>query len=166
MDAHFVVVKGNPRGRTLKFANGEFLFGRGAECHVRPDSEWVSRQHCMLRIDDDRVRMKDLGSTNGTLVNGQRLVGERELVHGDTVQVGPLVLQLRLPSREAELDAMKQTDGSQSTVNQLAEAEHTSEQEPGLSPEESPNPLSSTTEQKMPDFLEDSSKDSSHDKSE
>jgi pSer/pThr/pTyr-binding forkhead associated (FHA) protein len=40
--------------------------------------------------------LRDLGSRNGTLVNGQLVVGDRELVHGDTVQIGPLVLEVQL----------------------------------------------------------------------
>lgn len=110
MDVQLVVIKGNPRGRTLAFGPGEYLVGRGAECHIRPDSEWVSRQHCILSVAAETIHLRDLGSTNGTLVNGQRLIGERDLVHGDTIQVGPLVLQLRLPAQEAALEALKQTD--------------------------------------------------------
>src|SRR4051812_14896377 len=94
MDVQLVVVKGNPRGRTLSFGPGDYLFGRGTECHVRPESEWVSRQHCLLSVTSDAIQLKDLGSTNGTLVNGQRLVGERDLAHGDTIQVGPLALRV------------------------------------------------------------------------
>src|SRR4051794_25687224 len=97
MDVHLVVVKSKPRGRTLTFGPGAYLFGRGQECHVRPDSEWVSRQHCLLTVARDTLVLKDLGSTNGTLVNGSRVIGVRSLIHGDTVQIGPLVLQVRLP---------------------------------------------------------------------
>lgn len=99
MDVQLVVVKGNPRGRTLTFGPGEYLFGRGPECHIRPDSEWVSRQHCLFSVRNETIHLKDLGSTNGTLVNGQRLVGERHLAHGDTIQVGPLALQVQVADR-------------------------------------------------------------------
>ena len=110
MDVQLVVIKGNPRGRTLSFGPGEYVVGRGAECHIRPDSEWVSRQHCTLTVTAEHVHLKDLGSTNGTLVNGNRLIGERDIVHGDTIQVGPLVLQVRMAAQEAVLEALKQTD--------------------------------------------------------
>src|SRR5262249_30045201 len=63
---------------------------------VRPNSDWVSRQHCMLRVSEDGVYLRDLGSRNGTLVNGSRLKGECRLEHGDKLQVGPLVFQLVL----------------------------------------------------------------------
>lgn len=94
MDVKLVVVQGKARGQQLPFPDGEFLFGRGPECHIRPDSEWVSRQHCLLRIKGDDISLRDLGSANGTLVNGVRLVGTRKLQVGDQIQVGPLVFQV------------------------------------------------------------------------
>ena len=122
MDVELVVVKGNPRGRTLRFGPGDYLFGRGPECHVRPDSEWVSRQHCLLSVTASAIHLKDLGSTNGTLVNGQRLVGERDLAEGDTIQVGPLALQvhvnahMQMTPNDSMLEASKQTASSGETT--------------------------------------------------
>ena len=116
MEVQLVVVKGNPRGRTLTFVPGRFLFGRGAECHVRPESDWVSRQHCLLTVTADSIHLKDLGSTNGTLVNGHRLMGELPLMHGDKIQLGPLVLQVQLPEHAAQLEALKQTEVPASEV--------------------------------------------------
>jgi hypothetical protein len=90
-----VVVQGRPH-KSLLFAPGEFLFGRGPECIVRFNSEWVSRQHCLLRATADGAVLRDLNSRNGTLVNGVRLLGERRLEHGDQIQVGPLVFEVDL----------------------------------------------------------------------
>ena len=88
------VMQGRPAGKCLKFARGDFYFGRGAECQVRPNSDWVSRQHCLLRVTRDGAWLRDLGSRNGTLVNGELLDGERRLEVGDQVQVGPLVFEV------------------------------------------------------------------------
>jgi pSer/pThr/pTyr-binding forkhead associated (FHA) protein len=99
MRAKLLVVRGQPQGKQLLFPCGEYVIGRGDECHIRPNSSWVSRQHCLLRVADDGVVLKDLGSTNGTLVNGTRVVGERELNDGDNVQIGPLVFRLGLNQR-------------------------------------------------------------------
>jgi pSer/pThr/pTyr-binding forkhead associated (FHA) protein len=95
MDVQMLVVRGRPRGKSLRFPQGEFLFGRGPECHVRPDSPTISRQHCLLRVAFDGVHLRDLGSTNGTLVNGTRVTQEQPLKDGDLLQLGPVVLQLR-----------------------------------------------------------------------
>ncbi len=94
MNVKLLVVHGRPRGKALRFPHGEFVFGRGHECHIRPNSEWVSRQHCLLRVTEDAVHLRDLGSTNGTLVNGRLVVNEQPLRHGDLLQVGPLVFEV------------------------------------------------------------------------
>ena len=91
----FRVMHGRPIGKRLEFPAGrEFVFGRGRECDVRANSEWVSWQHCLLRVEEDCAFLRDLGSRNGTLVNGERLVGERPLQPHDQVQVGPLVFEV------------------------------------------------------------------------
>ncbi len=90
------VVQGRPSGKTLVFPDGVYYIGRGAECHIRPNSEWVSRQHCVLRVAGHVVTIRDLGSRNGTLVNGILLEREQKLEDGDEIQVGPLVFELRL----------------------------------------------------------------------
>jgi predicted component of type VI protein secretion system len=88
------VVQGRPAGKCLKFSRGDFYFGRGSECQVRPNSDWVSRQHCLLRVRPDAVSIRDLGSTNGTLVNGELIHEERRLRHGDQIEIGPLVFEV------------------------------------------------------------------------
>ena len=95
-----LVVQGRPAGKRLHFPNGEYYIGRGAECQIRPDSEWVSRQHCLLRVADDGAYLRDLGSRNGTLINGALIQGERRLADGDRLQVGPLAFEVRLDAVE------------------------------------------------------------------
>jgi pSer/pThr/pTyr-binding forkhead associated (FHA) protein len=95
MAIQLIVVHGRPEGRVLRFPPGQYYFGRGAECHVRPNSDWVSRQHCALRVTCEGAWLRDLGSRNGTLVNGSLLAGERLLEKGDQIQVGPLVFEMQ-----------------------------------------------------------------------
>jgi pSer/pThr/pTyr-binding forkhead associated (FHA) protein len=96
------VVQGKPHGSYLDIPEGEFVVGRGPECHVRPNSELISRQHCMLLVSGQALRVRDLGSTNGTLVNGKRVIDECALGNGDTLQLGPLVLEVVVePEEEA-----------------------------------------------------------------
>ncbi len=90
------IVHGRPNGKQLFFDRGEYLFGRGVECHVRPNSEWVSRQHCILRVTPDAAWIRDLASCSGTLVNGVRVTQEQALSQGDMVEVGPLVFEVFL----------------------------------------------------------------------
>jgi pSer/pThr/pTyr-binding forkhead associated (FHA) protein len=95
MTIKLLVVQGKPQGKCLEFRVGrDYMFGRGAECHIRPNSDWVSRQHCMLRVTTDGILIRDLGSRNGTLVNGVRLRDEQRLQLGDQLQVGPIVFEV------------------------------------------------------------------------
>lgn len=58
-------------GSTYELATPVTLLGRGTDCDLRMVDPGVSRHHCELRYEDGQVVLVDLGSTNGTLVNGQ-----------------------------------------------------------------------------------------------
>ena len=78
----------------------EFLIGRGADCHVRLPSGFVSRHHCGVVVDDDAraVKVRDLGSQNGTFVNNQRVRGTHALRDGDRLVVGFIPFEVRIPA--------------------------------------------------------------------
>jgi predicted component of type VI protein secretion system len=96
-----IVKRGQPAGKSLLFSPGDYYLGRGPECQVRFTSDWVSRQHCLLHVDEHSAVLRDLGSRNGTLVNGQLIQQDCSLVNGDRIQVGPVVFEVRLESRLA-----------------------------------------------------------------
>ena len=75
-------------GRVIELANGENLVGRSVECAVRLDSTDVSRRHARITVRGDTATVEDLGSTNGTFVNGKRLTGPVKLSAGMTVTFG------------------------------------------------------------------------------
>lgn len=72
----------------------KYLVGRAPDCHLRPASDRVSRHHCVFKQDEYSIRLRDLGSTNGTFVNNERINGEVVLNDGDVVQVGDLTMQV------------------------------------------------------------------------
>lgn len=96
MNVKLVVVQGKPAGKTLTFGPGEYYLGRGPECQLRFNSDWVSRQHCLLRVGYTIASIRDLGSRNGTLVNGQLVSDERPLLNRDQVQIGPVTFVVEL----------------------------------------------------------------------
>src|SRR5205085_2281846 len=63
------------------------LFGRHQECDVQLNSKKVSRRHCCVALLKDYLVVRDLGSTNGVKINGER-VTEGKLVPGDELTVG------------------------------------------------------------------------------
>ena len=86
---------------TVPLAGDRAVIGRSAGVDIRLDHGMVSRQHAEISRDDvGRVVVKDLGSRNGTLVNGTP-VRERVLLSGDQVTVGPFVLRVTLPNETA-----------------------------------------------------------------
>src|SRR5919205_521875 len=89
------VLWGPYRGREFIFDHPDtFLIGRGDNAHLYlPDDRFFSRHHCLLEIAPPRCFLRDLGSTNGTFVNGAR-VQESFLKSGDRIQGGQTVLEV------------------------------------------------------------------------
>jgi pSer/pThr/pTyr-binding forkhead associated (FHA) protein len=90
MEVTLKVLDGAKSGAKISVKKAEFIIGRSQSCHLCAGSSAISRQHCAIIRDDHRVAIKDLGSRNGTLVNGQKIAGEVELASGDEIIVGPL----------------------------------------------------------------------------
>ncbi|MGE5194948.1 MAG: FHA domain-containing protein [Deltaproteobacteria bacterium] len=88
------VLEGRQQGKTIPLNVRQFLIGREQDCHLRPNSDLVSRHHCVFTVDDFTVRLRDLGSTNGTYVNGERIQGQVVLKPGDQVSVGKLSFEV------------------------------------------------------------------------
>jgi pSer/pThr/pTyr-binding forkhead associated (FHA) protein len=90
MEVKLKVLVGPNAGKEVSVVGPKFLVGRAEDCQLRPRSDLISRHHCVLMIEDALLIVRDFGSKNGTLVNGERVIGERELAVGDRLQIGPL----------------------------------------------------------------------------
>ncbi|MDH4113234.1 MAG: FHA domain-containing protein [Actinomycetota bacterium] len=75
--------------------SGNMVLGRAAECELALDDTYISQQHARLFAKDGSWYVEDLGSTNGTFVNDQRLASPAMVQPGDRVRVGTTVLELR-----------------------------------------------------------------------
>lgn len=96
MKVQLIVVQGKPEGKTIPLVGPRFKIGRGETCHLRPNSEQVSREHAEFVVGDEGVTVNDLGSRNGTLVNGRAITAPHTLKNGDLVQVGPLTFAISI----------------------------------------------------------------------
>lgn len=94
LQASLKVVGGKHDGEIIPLSSARFLIGRESDCDLRPNSDMVSRHHCAFTVDDYGVRLRDLGSTNGTIVNGERIRGVVQLNAGDEITVGKLEFAL------------------------------------------------------------------------
>ena len=92
-----IVVQGKPEGKSIPVTTPLFVIGRGEECHLRPNSDEVSRRHAEITVKDEGVSVRDLGSRNGTRVNGKLLKGPHTLKSGELLQVGPLTFAVAIP---------------------------------------------------------------------
>ncbi|MFN9201126.1 MAG: FHA domain-containing protein [Planctomycetaceae bacterium] len=88
------VLEGRQAGKTIPVPVKQFLIGREQDCHLRPNSDLISRHHCVFSIDEFSVRLRDLGSTNGTYVNGTRIESPVTLKSGDRISVGKLTFEI------------------------------------------------------------------------
>src|SRR5262245_20029413 len=101
MKVQLIVVQGKPEGKTIPLLGPTFKIGRGETCHLRPNSEQVSREHSDFTISATQVVVRDLGSRNGTMVNGKALTEPCKLKDRDLIQIGPLTFAISIEGAPA-----------------------------------------------------------------
>jgi pSer/pThr/pTyr-binding forkhead associated (FHA) protein len=92
-----VEISGDTPGREFSLAPGEHTLGRDVEVSIRLDHPDVSRRHARLQVTPEAVTISDLGSKNGVWIDGRSVSDERPLRHGERLEIGALVLELRHP---------------------------------------------------------------------
>jgi pSer/pThr/pTyr-binding forkhead associated (FHA) protein len=138
--AELRVATGKQMGSVISLPVGKFLVGREEDCHLRPNSDLVSRHHCVFTSDEYSIRLRDLGSTNGTFVNGERIRGQVILKEGDRVVIGKL-----------EFDVVMRDPSMEETSTNLSHATQTEVIQPAAAPEPIPaEQASSETMVEMP----------------
>lgn len=88
--------------REFPLTGNKTVLGRRQDCELRIPTRDVSRQHCALLIEGDKLTVKDLGSSNGTFVNDKR-VAETRLAPGDRLRVGPVTFVVQIDGRPAQI---------------------------------------------------------------
>ncbi|MFN3418263.1 MAG: protein kinase domain-containing protein [Pyrinomonadaceae bacterium] len=103
------VVAGPQTGRTFTFDQHDtFMIGRSEDAHFcLPHDRFFSRHHCLIEIAPPQAFIRDLGSTNGTFVNGIR-IESAYLKHGDRIQGGETVLEVQVIGDRAESTGNRQ----------------------------------------------------------
>ncbi len=98
--AVLVALGGNAQGSEYEIESASITMGRGPGVDLAIDDSSVSRQHAALDFHDDGFRVRDLGSTNGIVVNGSK-VQAVELKHGDRLELGDCGFQLVIEARRS-----------------------------------------------------------------
>jgi pSer/pThr/pTyr-binding forkhead associated (FHA) protein len=94
MDYQLLIIQGRSGSKAIKLGDGVAVVGRQDDCQLRIKSAQVSRRHCELFEKKGLLLVKELGSSNGTFVNGKRVEGQRVLEPGDEIKIGKIKLRV------------------------------------------------------------------------
>ncbi|MCC6421521.1 MAG: FHA domain-containing protein [Gemmataceae bacterium] len=99
MEVKLLAIEGARGIQTIRLQTPETVVGRQKGCGLRIPSATVSRRHCLLRIQADGLTVEDLGSANGSFVNGARVTGVQSIRNGDELQIGPVTFRVEFSAR-------------------------------------------------------------------
>lgn len=89
-----MISQGSQAGLAAALAGGVIMIGRGADCQLILDDDYVSTRHARVVATPNGIYVEDLGSTNGTYVNGQRITAPTTITLADSVRIGKTVMKL------------------------------------------------------------------------
>jgi FHA domain len=113
--SELVFVEQKPNQGAERQLEGDATIGREG-CDITIGDPDVSRRHAAVRVEGDTATIEDLGSTNGTYVNGERIDAPRSLRDGDEVQIGAIVWRLRAPAGVTKLAQVQSATRLQQTT--------------------------------------------------
>jgi len=97
---YLLVAEGEERGSFFEVGEQEKAIGRMAPCEIVIQDKEISRRHCTVRLQGGVMTVTDLGSTNGTYLNGQRIEGSVNVPVGGVLQIGRAVLKYERRARK------------------------------------------------------------------
>ncbi|MCA9038797.1 MAG: FHA domain-containing protein [Planctomycetaceae bacterium] len=92
--AELIIQSGAHAGQHIPIIGSKLIIGRERDCHFQVQDDLISRHHCAIRFDGITYRIRDLGSRNGTFVNGHQIKGDVVLVPDDEIMIGTMMMQL------------------------------------------------------------------------
>jgi pSer/pThr/pTyr-binding forkhead associated (FHA) protein len=90
-------------GRSFALRERQTLIGRSRRCAIVLGSRLASREHCVIERTGKGLTLIELGSKNGTWVNGERVARRQQLVNGDQIRIGTDQLEVRSSPEPAEV---------------------------------------------------------------
>lgn len=92
---HLLVVAADRNIGARYYLVDDVRIGRAGDCQIVIDDTYASQQHARVREDNGGFVVEDLGSTNGTYVNGRKISYPLELRHGDRIKIGKTVFEFQ-----------------------------------------------------------------------
>ncbi|MFH1283665.1 MAG: GGDEF domain-containing protein [bacterium] len=90
---YIIIISGKDSGKELPLYSGKIIIGRNNSADVTLDDQNISRKHSQITLKNNKIIIKDLNSTNGTFVNGNKIT-ETSLKDGDLIYIGDSVLKV------------------------------------------------------------------------
>ncbi len=110
--------------KQYRLEGGEIV-GRGKDCDIFIDDKKISRNHAELNIKNGRLQLKDLGSSNGTFLNGNKITDETNLANGDTVSFEKHIFTVKIEmsqnQQEVEAEPVEEDDSDYTAVVDMSE---------------------------------------------
>jgi len=103
MDINLVLFKKNGTMKDFILPSAVTVIGRRQDCDLCIPLMVISRRHCEINQDQNLLKIRDLGSRNGTLVNGRR-IDEADVHPGDRIHIGPLTFGVQIDGDPAEFE--------------------------------------------------------------
>jgi len=88
------ITQGEQAGEAAELAGGVVLIGRSADCQLILEDDYVSTRHARVVDGESGLYIEDLGSTNGTYVNGARITAPTAISLSDSLRIGKTMLKL------------------------------------------------------------------------
>ena len=117
MEVNLILFKNSGEQKSFSLPDHVTIIGRRHDCDLRIPLLSVSRRHCQLVSNEDTLKVRDLGSRNGTFINGKRT--EETIVQpGDYLKIGPLTFLLQIDGKPEEISHLpRQQRSNQRRLN-------------------------------------------------
>jgi predicted component of type VI protein secretion system len=130
MDVRLIVENGAAKKQAIRLRRASTIIGRQKGCDLRIPSSGVSRRHSRLTVRDDCLVIEDLGSANGTYVNGARAEGKQLVRPGDLIEVGLVTFRVEYALTRTAIDRLLQAVESGEFASHIDETH--ADREPAL----------------------------------
>jgi len=102
MDINLILFRKNGSQKVFPLPSSITVIGRRHDCDLRIPLNSVSRRHCQFSLNNETLKIRDLGSRNGTYLNGKR-IDEAKAQPGDYIKIGPLTFALQIDGQPEEI---------------------------------------------------------------
>jgi pSer/pThr/pTyr-binding forkhead associated (FHA) protein len=121
MEANLVLLKKNGSHKTIPLPSSVTVIGRRHGCDLLIQLPTISRRHCEITQNGEFLKVRDLDSTWGTFVNGQRVKGEKPIKAGDSVRIGPLTFVCQIGGKPEKITPPRQAKPQAKPKDALAD---------------------------------------------